>query len=109
MKNKDLHEWLLDNCIDSMLTIKDTKGAEIYLTDLLTKHLTEQLQQHSVSGKQPDYKTIHAAAVEYAQNEWKDAEDVHTEKKYSSNDFHAGALWALSQVAGVCSGSDKTT
>ena len=51
MKNKDIHEWLLDNCIDSSLTIKDNKGAEIYLTDLLTKHLTEQLQQHFVSGK----------------------------------------------------------
>lgn len=50
MKNRDIHEWLIDNCIDSMLTIKDTKGAEIYLTDLLTKHLTEQLQQHSVGG-----------------------------------------------------------
>jgi hypothetical protein len=48
MKNKDIHQWLLDNCIDSLLTIKDTKGAEIYLTDLLTKHLTEQLQQHGV-------------------------------------------------------------
>lgn len=48
MKNKDIHEWLLDNRIDSLLTIKDTKGAEIYLTDLLAKHLTEQLRQHAV-------------------------------------------------------------
>jgi hypothetical protein len=60
---------------------------------------TAQLQQHGVSGKQPDYKTIHAAAVEYAQKEWAHANDVDTEKKYSSNDFHAGAQWALSQVA----------
>jgi hypothetical protein len=85
-----------------------TEGAKQYLRDAITEALNQALHLHVVSGKQPDYKTIHAAAVEYAQKEWAHANDVDTEKKYSSNDFHAGAQWALSQVACASSAVDKT-
>ena len=50
MKNKDLHEWLLDEGIDSLTTIVNIKGESIFIVDVLEKHLKEQLLQPDVSG-----------------------------------------------------------
>lgn len=97
MKNKDIHEWLLDNCIDSLLTIKDTKGAEIYLTDLLTKHLTEQLQQHGVSGKRPTQKEIHLKSI--------DAKNIRKQFGYSVSEYvqyHDGFLDGIKWYQAAC-------
>jgi hypothetical protein len=43
MKNKDIMEWMLDEGIDPLTTVT-TGGGEMYLSDVLTKHLTEQLR-----------------------------------------------------------------
>jgi hypothetical protein len=43
MKNKDVMEWILDEGIDPLTTVMAEKG-EMYLSDILTKHLTEQLR-----------------------------------------------------------------
>jgi hypothetical protein len=51
MKNKDIHEWLLDEGIDSLTTIKNNKGEIIFLSELLEMHLIEQLRIYSVSGR----------------------------------------------------------
>ena len=48
MKNKDIHEWLLDEGIDPLTTVTTEKG-EYYLSDILEKHLTEQLRLFAVS------------------------------------------------------------
>ena len=48
MKNKDIHEWLLDNSIDCLLTIKDNKGSEIYLTDLILKYILQMNRDQSM-------------------------------------------------------------
>jgi hypothetical protein len=50
MKNKDIHEWLLDEGVDPLTTINTEKG-EYYLSDILEKHLTEQLRLFAVSGR----------------------------------------------------------
>lgn len=47
MKNKDIIEWMLDEGIDP-LTKVNTKDGEIYLSDILAKHLIEQLRIHDV-------------------------------------------------------------
>ena len=47
MKNKDIMEWMLDEGIDPLTTVTTDKG-EMYLSDILTKHLTEQLRIHDV-------------------------------------------------------------
>jgi len=48
MKNKDIMEWMLDEGIDPLTTVTTEKG-EMYLSDILTKHLTEQLRIQDVS------------------------------------------------------------
>jgi len=48
MKNKDIHEWLLDEEIDSLTTIVNMKGESIFIADVLEKHLKEQLLQTTV-------------------------------------------------------------
>ncbi len=48
MKNKDIHEWLLDEEIDSLTTIINMKGESIFIADVLEKHLKEQLLQTTV-------------------------------------------------------------
>lgn len=48
MGNKDIHEWLLDEGIDSLTTIVNVKGESIFLVDVLEKHLKEQLLQTTV-------------------------------------------------------------
>jgi hypothetical protein len=50
MKNKDIMEWILDEGIDPLTTVTTEKG-EMYLSDILTKHLTEQLRIHDVVGR----------------------------------------------------------
>jgi hypothetical protein len=50
MKNKDIHEWLLDEGVDPLTTVMTEKG-EYYLSDILEKHLTEQLRQPPVVGR----------------------------------------------------------
>lgn len=50
MKNKDIHEWLLDEGIDPLTTVTTEKG-EYYLSAILGKHLTEQLRLFAVSGR----------------------------------------------------------
>jgi hypothetical protein len=43
MKNIDIHEWLENHNIDSATTkIVDREGTEIFVSDLLTKHLEQQ-------------------------------------------------------------------
>jgi len=48
MKNKDITEWILDEGIDPLTHIKNSKGQNIFLADILEKHLKEQLHIHSV-------------------------------------------------------------
>jgi hypothetical protein len=59
----------------------------------------KQLHKPVVSVKQPDHKTIRAAAFEYAK--WQTPPEWEQERKYAAKDFLAGAQWALSQVAGA--------
>jgi hypothetical protein len=47
MKNKDINEWLLDEGIDPLGTVS-TKNGEFYLSDILEKHLKEQLELTAV-------------------------------------------------------------
>ena len=42
MNNKDIYEWLLDEGIDPSTTVTTGKG-EYFLTDVLERHLIEQL------------------------------------------------------------------
>lgn len=49
MKNKDTHEWLLDEGIDSLTTIVDMKGESVFIVDILEKYLKEQLIQTTVT------------------------------------------------------------
>ena len=51
MKNKDITEWILDEGIDPLTHIKNSKGQNIFLADILEKHLKEQLCIHSVIGQ----------------------------------------------------------
>jgi hypothetical protein len=64
-----------------------------YYAELSNSH------KHGVSVKQPDHKTIRAAAVEYAK--WQTPPEWEQERKYAAKDFLAGAQWTLSQVAGT--------
>jgi hypothetical protein len=57
----------------------------------------QKLNVHGVSGKQPDYRTIHATAKSYSKDIWGQKDDIFY--KNSIKDFEAGAKWALSQVA----------
>ncbi len=50
MKNKDIIEWMLDEGIDPLTAVTTEKG-EMYLSDVLEKHLTEQLRIHDVVGR----------------------------------------------------------
>jgi hypothetical protein len=59
----------------------------------------KRLHKPVVSVKQPDHKTIRAAAFEYAK--WQTPPEWEQERKYAAKDFLAGAQWALSQVAGA--------
>jgi hypothetical protein len=54
MKNKDIHEWLLDEGVDPLTTINTEKG-EYYLSDILEKHLTEQLRIGDASDSEKLY------------------------------------------------------
>ena len=63
MKNKDIHEWLLDEGIDPLTTITTEKG-EYYLSDILEKHLTEQLRLFAVIKSLPDSDEIRMKARE---------------------------------------------
>lgn len=65
--------------------------------------LAAALNKPVVSGKQPDYQVIRAAAVIHAE-QYKVNQDNFDMMKYSINDFIAGAQWALSQVACASSG-----
>ena len=57
-----------------------------------------QLQQHNVSGWQPDRQAILAAAFKHVDDNY-DNEMLNEDKKLLRTLFRAGALWALSQVA----------
>lgn len=46
--NKDIHEWLLDEGIDSLTTIINIKGESVFLVYVLEKHLKEQFLQTTV-------------------------------------------------------------
>jgi hypothetical protein len=50
MKNKDINEWLLDEGIDPLETVS-TKNGEFYLSDILEKHLKEQLELTAVGNR----------------------------------------------------------
>jgi hypothetical protein len=49
MGNKDIHEWLLDNNIDSVAYVINKKGKKIFIDDILEAHLKEQLALIGVS------------------------------------------------------------
>jgi hypothetical protein len=69
------------------------------LYSVIEQAQTEQkLNIHGVSGKQPAYYLIRAAAVIHAEQYEVNNENFDM-MKYSINDFIAGAQWALSQVA----------
>lgn len=67
MKNKDIEEWLLDEGIDSETSIT-TKDGEFYLSDILEKHLKEQLKLIKVSYDEGYNDGAHAAATEILNN-----------------------------------------
>ena len=69
-------------------------------------HCFEQLDKPVVSGKQPDPKTVQAAAFDYA-TKMSTAPDKET-PDWIIQDFKAGAQWALSQVACASGAVDKT-
>lgn len=48
MANKDIHEWLLDEGIDSLTTILNIKGESVFVVDVLEKHLKEQLPKPAI-------------------------------------------------------------
>lgn len=50
MNNKDIHEWLLDEEIDPLTKIATEKG-ERCLSEVLEKHLIEQLRKINNVGK----------------------------------------------------------
>ena len=68
MKNKDIIEWMLDEGIDPLTTVTTDNG-EMYLSDILTKHLMEQLRIHDVSGQLPNNMIIYRQArkLDYAE------------------------------------------
>jgi hypothetical protein len=68
MKNKDIHEWLLDQGIDPLTTVTTEKG-EYYLSDVLEKHLTEQLRLFAVVGRSEQLKAF-MHFVEFAKQEY---------------------------------------
>lgn len=84
----------------------------IELTPLIEEameYYAEQSNSHKpvVSGKQLDYKTIRAAAIDHMNEMWK--KDAHEPlKNYCLNDFLAGAQWYRSQVACASGAVDKT-
>jgi hypothetical protein len=86
--------------------VSDNSHRHMTLVDLLRRDNyifsyeaeNQALQQHNVSGKQPDTETIIAAAIKYALNQW-NAKGFGVEQNSSRIDFIAGAEWALSQVA----------
>lgn len=84
-------------------TTADFKMLENRVRELEAENLklrqSEHLHKHGVSVKQPDYKTVRAAANEYMESECNDECDEDYMKKYCQRDFIAGARWALSQVA----------
>lgn len=57
MKNKDIIEWMLDEGIDTLAKV-NTKDGEIYLSDILAKHLIEQLRIHNVVGRNEQLKAF---------------------------------------------------
>ena len=75
MKNKDIHEWLLDEEIDSLTTIKNNRGEEVFLCDILEKHLIEQLRlcdinrqlsnNEAIMIKCPSCNTVQAAICKH--------------------------------------------
>jgi hypothetical protein len=53
LKNKDINEWLLDEGIDPFKTVTTDNG-EFYLSDILEKHLKEQLSLGAVVQAKPE-------------------------------------------------------
>jgi len=49
MKNIDINEWLLNNGIEPLCEIVSNENKIVYLSDLLEKHLKEQLSIAVVS------------------------------------------------------------
>ena len=47
MKNIDIYDWLLDNNIDPNTEII-ADGKQCFLSDILEKHLKEQLAIHNI-------------------------------------------------------------
>lgn len=58
MNNKDIDEWLLDNNIESNITIITEKGTSVFLADILEKHLKEQLIIYKSSIQLPSEETL---------------------------------------------------
>lgn len=62
----------------------------------LKARVEQNLNIHSVSGKQPSTKLIRAAAIAHCE---KECTNPDYDKKYVVQDFIAGANWAISQAA----------
>ena len=43
MGNIDIDEWMLNNNFNQLLIIKDKNGKDFFLSDILERHLKEQL------------------------------------------------------------------
>ena len=43
MGNIDIDEWMLNNNFNPLLIIKDKNGKDFFLSDILERHLKEQL------------------------------------------------------------------
>jgi len=52
--------------------------------------------------------SVRAAAVKYADNKWKNRDELLTEYNQSIADFEAGAQWLISQAACASGALDKT-
>lgn len=61
--NKDITEWLLDEGIEPLCEIVNSKNETIFLSDLLEKHLTEQLNIHSVVGRSEQLKNFTCLSI----------------------------------------------
>ena len=81
MKNKDIHEWLLDEGINPLTTVTTEKG-EYYLSDILEKHLTEQLRLFAVVGRSEQLKAF-VDFAEWYKDEYKQHISIGAIKEYA--------------------------
>jgi hypothetical protein len=71
MKNGDIDEWLMDKGIDPFETVSTDEG-EFYLSDILGKHLKEQLKIMGVTNKddEPDWESLRGKGLDKKLDKW---------------------------------------